>query len=103
MHPAWASNTTTLGLHASGKPDGSASSRSNARRLSIGRENSCSLLQPSSEERGAAIDVDGLPGDGARLARTKKESRARDFVGRLPAALQNHVQKSGELFFGADA
>src|SRR5690242_9662923 len=48
-----------------------------------------------SEERGAPIDVDGLPGDGARLARTKKESRARDFVCRLSAALQNHVQKSG--------
>src|SRR5208282_1592730 len=55
------------------------------------------------KERGAAVDVDGLARDRCGLLRAEKERGAGDFVGSLSAALQNRFEKTGELFFGADA
>lgn len=51
----------------------------------------------SLEENRATIDVDGLPGNCARLFRAEKKSRACDFVCCLAAALQYGIEKARQL------
>jgi hypothetical protein len=51
------------------------------------------------KECSAAIHVDGLTCHGAGSVGAKEQRRMRDFVGGLPAALQNGLQEAGKLFF----
>src|ERR1700761_491407 len=50
----------------------------------------------ASEIGGAAVDVDGLAGDGAGVIGAEEESGAGDFVGGLAATLQDRVEEAGE-------
>src|SRR5712691_10130925 len=59
--------------------------------------------QNLSEERDATIDVDGLSRHGAGSLGTKKQGSLRDFLRGLRAALQQAVQKTGQLLLFAHA
>jgi len=66
--------------------------------LLSGRGGACPARAPIREEilkkRSAAIDVDGLAGDGTGLRGAEEEGGAGDFIGGLSAALQDCVQKA---------
>lgn len=55
------------------------------------------------EKSAAAVHVDGLTSNGAGLIRAEEQCRPRNFVGGLPAALQDCVQKACQLVLGANA